>query len=101
LQQLLVTGSLNHEQQQLLQQLLVTELDETLQKGFSKLRFVDTRRNGYLLLTVEADRVIANYYLVNPGELAEPLYDDPDALNAVFSTRRFVLQNGVISEISL
>lgn len=96
-----LTGSLTPEQQQLLQQLLVNELDETLQHGFSKLRFADTQRNGYLLLTVEADWVTANYYLVDPADLAESLYDDPEALNARFSTRRFVLQNGVVSEIAL
>jgi alkaline phosphatase D len=94
-----LTGSLTPEQQQLLQRLLVNELDETLRNGFSKLRFADTQRNGYLLLTVEADRVTASYYLINPGELVEPLYDDPDALNALFSTRQFVLQNGQVAEI--
>jgi hypothetical protein len=80
---------------------LVTELDNTLQAGFSKLKFADSKRNGYLLLRVEADRVTASYYLVDPSELAEPLYDDPEALNNLFSTRHFVLQNGVVSTNSL
>lgn len=89
------------EQKQLVERLLVTELDNTLQAGFSKLKFADSKRNGYLLLRVEADRVTASYYLVDPSELAEPLYDDPEALNNLFSTRHFVLQNGVVSTNSL
>jgi hypothetical protein len=79
--------------------LLVVELDRTFQAGFPKLKFADSRRNGYLLLHVEPEQVTASYYLVDPSELAAPLYDQPDALNGRFSTRRFVLRNGVVAEV--
>lgn len=94
-----LTGALTPEQKQLLDRLLVAELDGTLRNGFTKLRFADTQRNGYLLLRVEADQVTAGYHLIDPAELAEPLYDAPEALNSRFSTRRFVLRNGVVTEV--
>ena len=93
-----ITSSMTMEQQQLVEQLLVTELDESLRKGFSKLRFAYTARNGYLLVLVAAEQVTASYYLIDASELAEPYYDNPEALNERFSTYRFVLRNGVITE---
>ncbi len=93
-----ITSSMTTEQQQLVEQLLVTELDESLRKGFSKLRFADTARNGYLMVLVEAEQVTASYHLIDASELAKPYYDNPEALNERFSTYRFVLRNGVITE---
>ncbi len=94
-----LTGALTPAQKQLLERLLVAELDDTLRNGFSKLRFADTQHNGYLLLRVEADQVTAGYHLIDPAELAEPFYDAPEALNSRFSTRRFILRNGVVTEV--
>ena len=94
-----LTSALTPEQRQLLEQLLVAELDRVFQAGFPKLKFADSTRNGYLLLDVETEQVTASYFLIDPSELAQPLYDDPAALSSRFSTRRFVLRNGVIAEI--
>ena len=94
-----LTGTLTPAQQQLLDCLLFDELDGTLLRGFPKLRFADTRRNGYLLLRVEPEQVTASYHLIDSSELTAPLYTDPGALNARFSTRQFVLRNGAITEI--
>ena len=94
-----LTSTLTPEQQQLVNQLLIDELDRTFQAGFPNLKFADSQRNGYLLLHVEPEQVTATYHLVDPGDLATPLYDDPDALNRRFSTHRFVLRNGGITEI--
>ncbi|TVR61137.1 MAG: metallophosphatase [Candidatus Competibacteraceae bacterium] len=94
-----LTSALTPEQQQLVNQLLVVELDRTFQAGFPKLKFADSQRNGYLLLHVEPEQVTATYHLVDPGDLAAPLYDDPDALNRRFSTHQFVLRNGLVAEV--
>ena len=94
-----LTRTLTPEQRQLLEQWLVVELDRTFQAGFPQMKFADSQRNGYLLLHVEPEQVTASYYLVDPSELAAPLYDDPGTLNGRFSTRRFVLRNGGIAEI--
>ena len=77
----------------------MAELDSTFQAGFAKLKFADSKRNGYLLLHVEAEQVTASYHLVDPGELTEPRYDDPGALNSRFSTHRFVLRNGAVTGV--
>jgi hypothetical protein len=79
--------------------LLVVELDRTFEEGFPKLKFADSQRNGYLLLHVEPKQVTATDHPIDPDELAVPLYDDPTALNGRFSTRRFVLRNGVVAEV--
>jgi alkaline phosphatase D len=90
----------NEAQTQRAEEILVTNLDDTLKASFDKLKFAKTHKNGYLTLTVDADKVTGTFYMVDPEVIASSYYDNPTALAEQFTTKTFIYQQNLLTEAS-
>ena len=90
----------NERQTQRAEEILVTNLDDTLKMGFDKLKFAKARKNGYLTLTVDADKATGTFYMVDPEVIASSYYDNPTALAEQFTSKTFIYQENLLTEAS-
>lgn len=84
------------------QELLVDNLDDTLTAGLpavypgSELKFAKTKENGYIVITVEADKVTSKYVIIPHSEVKTSAYDDLSTLTV--TTAEFVYDGSDVSE---
>ncbi|GAB3739747.1 hypothetical protein GCM10028794_23700 [Silanimonas algicola] len=70
-------------------QRLAAALDPLLRDGYPGLRYVQTRRNGALLLEIGADAIVARFLEIDGERVAECLYAEPAQWRAAIQERRF------------
>ncbi len=91
-----ITSSFTEEQQSLAEDLLVTNLDATLLSGFDKMKFANTTSNGFVLVTVSADQVQADYHLISEEEVTTNYYDDVSTLESKFTQQSFIFNGSEV-----
>ena len=91
----------NEAQTQRTEEILITNLDDTLKANFDKLKLAKTRKNGYITLTVDADKVTGTFYMVDPEVIASSYYDNPTALAEQFTSKTFIYQQNLLTEDSI
>jgi alkaline phosphatase D len=77
---------------------LITNLDPTLKSAYSPMIFADSSKNGFVNITVSADKVEADYYLVDIDAVFTEYYDNMTALNELVEHRSFIFSNNSVSE---
>lgn len=82
-------GLLGPDAFQRFQELVVENLDATLQQGFPGILMARTAMHGWPLITVDGEKVTAEYHLVDDEVVFQSYYDDPQALAALITVRRF------------
>ncbi len=92
-----VLSSFNEAQRQRAEE-LVENLEETYKAGFEQMKFADTRKNGYVILTIEADKVTSTFYLLDSKMVETSYYDNPAALAEHFVTKTFVFPQNLLTE---
>ncbi|MCU0254787.1 MAG: alkaline phosphatase D family protein, partial [Acidobacteria bacterium] len=65
----------------------------------SRIAFSDTGSSGFVVMTAAADGLTATYHLIDAVESRANHYEDPDALERLFSTRSFRVQDGVLTPL--
>jgi len=88
---------LNDEQFADAQEILINQLDTTLQAANSNIRFSDTTRNGYTLMTVSQESVTGTFYLLDDQYVSQSYYDNYAAIANEFVSKTLVFQNNVLS----
>ena len=88
---------LSGEQKQRIEDLLVTDLEDTMMRSNPDIKYVDTEKNGNVVFTVLTDKIIAEYFLIHHDKTRFSYYDDPDSLAQAVSSRTFIFQDGEIS----
>jgi alkaline phosphatase D len=65
----------------------------------SRIAFSDTGSSGFVVMTATADGLTATYHLIDAVESRVSYYADPGALEHLFSTRSFRVQDGVLTPL--
>lgn len=93
-----MTSSFNEAQRQRAEELVVENLEDTYKAGFEQMKFAETRKNGYVILTIDADKVTGTFYMVDSKMVETSYYDNPAALAEHFVTKTFVFQKKRLTE---
>lgn len=96
-----LTATFTPEQQAVARDLLIDNLDTTFMAGFPKMKFANTTTNGFVVVTVESNAVLADFHLIDENEVANNYYDNVAALADKFTRRRFVYNGGSVSSVDV
>ncbi|HEC83997.1 MAG TPA: hypothetical protein ENI48_01965, partial [Thioploca sp.] len=93
-----VASSFDEAQRQRAEELLQENLEDTYKAGFEQMKFADTRKNGYVIMTIDADKVTSTFYMLDSKMVETSYYDNPAALAEHFVTKTFVFPQNLQTE---